>query len=148
MNVYWHNFWARSIKTEGTIRDSWRSRNNSHGVQEGIRYTGAEKGKRLDYPGRVGSCPNKEERAQNAIARKLGRNFITIPPHSNSADKPVKLPKIGSSLVMPTFAKKPGCYSEYRKKMNKTLKDDRVPKKPVFQHLHTVCGTVTKLIDS
>ena len=76
-----------------------------------------------------------------------GRNFITIPPHSQTADKAVKLPKIGSSLVMPTFAKKPGCYSEYRKKMNATLKDDRVPKKPVFQHLHTVCGTVTKLID-
>merc|ERR1712134_173597 len=124
MNVFWHDFWSCSIKKEDSIRYKWQIKKESKGIQEGILYTGAEKGKRINYPGRVGTV-DLEGGAQKAI--KNGVNAaLAIYPHN-----------LREVLR--------------RRKEDKRMGDSVVPKnakRPVFDNLHTVGGHVTKLKDS
>ena len=61
------------------LRYKWQIKKESKGIQEGILYTGAEKGKRINYPGRVGTV-DLEGGAQKAIKTRVAKLKPMIPP--------------------------------------------------------------------
>ena len=88
MNVFWHDFWSCSISKEDSIRlklmifanaryklvakirYKWQTKKHLAGIEDGILYTGAEKGKRITYPGRVGTI-DLEAGAQMGFSETL-----------------------------------------------------------------------------
>lgn len=125
------------------------------GIENGILYTGAEKGKRITYPGRVGTV-DLEGGAQRAIARRAAQLKPIVPtPPECRRDSRITLPKINVAR----FCNKNGVHAAvtiYPHNLRETLKlrkeqeilgEGKMPKRPVFTHLHTVGGHVTKLIN-
>merc|ERR1712055_565213 len=155
MNVFWHDFWSCSISKEDSIRYKWQTKKHLAGIEDGILYTGAEKGKRITYPGRVGTI-DLEAGAQKALAHRAAKLKPIVPmPSECRRDSKIKLPRIN----VPRFCERNGVHAAltiYPHDLRETMKlrkdakilgEGRMPKRPVFTHLHTVGGRVTKQID-
>ena len=107
------------ISTKLTIfRYKWQKLKESDGVEKGIKYTGAENGSRITYPGRVGTV-DLEGGAKEAFTRRLGGNVATksaIGRHpfvpTPSVCKPPPIPKL-PAIDVDKFCDKNGIQSTF-----------------------------------
>ena len=94
--------------------------------------------------------------AQRAIARRAAKLKPIVPtPPECQRNSTIRLPKIN----VPRFCDENGVHAALTiyphnlretikmRKEEKILGEGKMPKRPVFTHLHTVGGHVTKLID-